>query len=254
MRRSVVSRPAFRYSHCNFMPCSFRETLIYIFKAICVVQSTMFCIYMQLRTKSSIRELPSGFVTSSGRSRLLNPCYIPVRFIQQSVRNSFGNASVFFNAPFYCFLFHVVSAFAWKLFWWTSSASPHPLPQDEEQGTAGTATLMLLTPLSCFPLSSLCSAQPEFSPWDGFKLKHQLLLPFSNAELCAVHAIYSRLLFIAKLYYLACFECKLHFQLSTTDLLYHLPVFPVRLSKICSQWWVSYSHTSGFLHVNWLHS
>lgn len=112
MRRSVVSRPAFRYSHCNFMPCSFRETLIYIFKAICVVQSTMFCIYMQLRTKSSIWELPSGFVTSSGRSRLLNPCYIPVRFIQQSVRSSFGNASVFFNAPFYCFLFHVVSAFA----------------------------------------------------------------------------------------------------------------------------------------------
>lgn len=62
----------------------------FIFKAVCVVSSTMPCIYMKLWSKSSIWTLPGGFEAHSG-GRWLNPCSISVH---SNLRRSFGNPSV----------------------------------------------------------------------------------------------------------------------------------------------------------------
>lgn len=145
-----------------------------IFKEICIVESTMFFMYMKLQCKS-IWMFPSRFVTDSGRSRLLNTCYIRVKFIQQSERSSFRNASVlqccllFFPVPCgFCFCMKIMLM---NLIW---PFSPSPPEWKWEKGTVRTATLMLPTSLSCLPLSSLCSMQPKFSPGDGVKPKKQL--------------------------------------------------------------------------------
>lgn len=84
----------------------------------------------------------------------------------------------------------------------------------------------------------------------GFMLNQRLLFPFSVSVLCAVHAIYRRLLFIAEPFFMTQFECKLHFQLSSTGLLYLCS--PLCLSPICSRWSLSCGPPSQFLHASWI--
>lgn len=81
-------------------------------------------------------------------------------------------------------------------------------------------------------------------------LNQRLLFPFSVSVLCAVHAIYRRLLFIAEPFFMTQFECKLHFQLSSTGLLYLCS--PLCLSPICSRWSLSCGPPSQFLHASWI--